>query len=698
MSRAWTRRHAVNDRQHFVSLSVSSSPSITRLLARGNDPARVVAALHQAALDLTGASASVLLCPEPATGHWCAVSAAGLDILPLGPWMATAEAAAAAGRALSNDRPLMLDSLNSDLPDLAQRLHAPACLLLPLMGAHQPVGLLLLALPPGHVPDVDHAAMIGDAMVIALDRARTGDELALHREVRELMDAFARAGASPLTLMPALEAMCRGVGRLMAADVVEVWQHDRRARALVLGASSDPCRRAAEMPIPTADLDAPLAASLRRDRAELVTGHDRATLGTNVGLVVPLRGRRRALGVLDVRGVRLEHGGEMALLDRATEIGRQLSALLENVQLLDDVMRSRAELENVFNSLADLVVVADASGRIVEVNRAFAERVAQSREALVDRPLDDVLSPALSQWIALERGLTTSRAVTHSQWADARLGGTFDLTLTPLAGLDLTPSGLVLVARDVTRASQLEAERASLERRLGQSEKLLALGQFVAGVAHELNNPLQGVLGHLELLRTSASLSPSLRRDLTLVYREAERAARVVRNLLVFAGSGRLTRRPLTVNAIVARVLQLRSAAHRAAHVEVRRHFADGLPKVKGDALLLEQAVLNLVINAEQAMAGRGELTLTTTRTDAGQVCIAVEDRGPGLSPEVRARLFEPFFTTKDVGAGTGLGLAITYGIVNAHGGTIEATNRDDGGARFVISLEPAVRSPKGGA
>ena len=123
------------------------------------------------------------------------------------------------------------------------------------------------------------------------------------------------------------------------------------------------------------------------------------------------------------------------------------------------------------------------------------------------------------------------------------------------------PRGLVLVARDVTAQTELEAERASLERRLGQSEKLLALGQFVAGVAHELNNPLQGVLGHLELLRASGDLPAPLRRDLTLVYREADRAARIVHNLLVFAGSGRLRRRALTLNAVVGRVLRLRAKA-----------------------------------------------------------------------------------------------------------------------------------------
>ncbi len=270
---------------------------------------------------------------------------------------------------------------------------------------------------------------------------------------------------------------------------------------------------------------------------------------------------------------------------------------------------------------------------------------------------------------------------------DQRLGGTFDVTLTPLAGVDQAAGGQVLVARDITVQSRLEAERAVLERRLGQSEKLLALGQFVAGVAHELNNPLQGVLGHLELLRASQALPASLRRDLSLVYREADRAARIVHNLLVFAGSGRLRRRALAVNAVVARVLQLRARAHKAAQIEVRRDLADALPKVKGDGLLLQQALLNLMLNAEQAMAGPGRLGVSTAATEGGHVTITLDDSGPGLSPDVKARLFEPFFTTKEVGEGTGLGLAITYGIVKAHGGTIEASNRDEGGARFVITL-----------
>jgi two-component system NtrC family sensor kinase len=144
--------------------------------------------------------------------------------------------------------------------------------------------------------------------------------------------------------------------------------------------------------------------------------------------------------------------------------------------------------------------------------------------------------------------------------------------------------------------------------------------------------------------------------------------------------------RPLAVNALVMRVLRLRARAQRAARIEVTRDLSEGLPRLKGDGLLLQQALLNLVLNAEQAIDGPGHLVVRTATAD-GVVTITVEDSGPGLAIEVAARMFEPFFTTKDVGQGTGLGLAIAYGVVRAHGGTIDAANIGAGGARFTISL-----------
>ena len=259
--------------------------------------------------------------------------------------------------------------------------------------------------------------------------------------------------------------------------------------------------------------------------------------------------------------------------------------------------------------------------------------MSQPRNALVDQRLSDLLSPALAEWIAGDDGDAVPAVAARREVVDERLGGTFDVTLTPLAGLDQAAGGQVLVARDITVQSRLEAERAVLERRLGQSEKLLALGQFVAGVAHELNNPLQGVLGHLELLRASQALPASLRRDLTLVYREADRAARIVHNLLVFAGSGTpAPAAPWPSTPSSRGSCSCAPRAHRAAHIEVRRDLADALPKIKGDGLLLQQALLNLMLNAEQAMAGPGRLAYQHGRrpkwrrdvsrlTTAGRAC-----------------------------------------------------------------------------
>ena len=180
------------------------------------------------------------------------------------------------------------------------------------------------------------------------------------------------------------------------------------------------------------------------------------------------------------------------------------------------------------------------------------------------------------------------------------------VTLTDLLDQERQRIGTVLVARDLTPQSKLEAEREELRKRLTQSEKLVALGQFVAGIAHELNNPLQGVLGHLELLRVTGALPKTLRKEMQTIYREADRAAKIVRNLLVFAGSRRLARRAVSLPPILQKVIALRSEACRAADIEVVRHYGQKLPRVQSDPLLLHQVFLNILMNAEQAIAATG--------------------------------------------------------------------------------------------
>jgi len=387
-------------------------------------------------------------------------------------------------------------------------------------------------------------------------------------------------------------------------------------------------------------------------------------------------------------------GGELDLLDRSDELGRQLSSAIENMQLLDDVITSRRELENTFDSISHLVAVADREGRLVHVNQAFASRVGRTRDELIDRPLAEYLSADLAAWIAqhqaapLGRGLDT--AATREVF-DPVLKGPFMVTVTALLDSDRERVGSVIVARDLTPQTKLEAEREELRKRLGQSEKLAALGQFVAGIAHELNNPLQGVLGHLELLRATGAFPKHLRGEVQTIYREADRAAKIVRNLLVFAGSRRIARRRVSLTTVLQKVLALRASSCRAADIEVVRHYDDQLPRVYSDPLLLHQVFLNMVMNAEHAIAatgrgGRIEIS-TSVVSSRDRIVVTVRDTGTGISDDTLSRIFEPFYTTKDVGKGTGLGLAIAYGIVQEHGGDIVAANHPDGGAVFTVEL-----------
>jgi two-component system NtrC family sensor kinase len=386
--------------------------------------------------------------------------------------------------------------------------------------------------------------------------------------------------------------------------------------------------------------------------------------------------------------VRLDPGGELELLDRADEMGRQLSGAIENVLLLEDVLRSRRELENTLNSLADLVIVIGRDGHLAYVNRALMAHVGKTSKEIMERPLSEILGDETRTLLEKHNPEPSSAEI-----EDAVLRGTFLMTVTPLASEQQPGMGAVLVARDITPHAQLEAERANLRNRLVQSEKLAALGQFVAGIAHELNNPLQGVLGHIELLRATGAFPKEIRRDMQRIYREADRAAKIVRNLLVFAGSRRLVRRRTSVNATLSRVLALRAPAFRAALIEVTRRLDDKLPRVKGDPLLLHQAFLNIVLNAEQAIGAAGgrievrtSLKETEHQRDA-MVLIEIRDTGPGIPPSALPRVFEPFYTTKEVGKGTGLGLAITYGIIQEHGGQIAVANHHEGGAVFTVQL-----------
>jgi len=581
------------------------------------------------------------------------------------------------------------------MPDLAVRLQSPTALLLPLVRRADRVGMLAIGFhsaPASSAPgDVSDA---GDVFLMALELFHYRQNEQLQRDIRTLLDEFTASLSATLNIGAGLDIFCYGAKRLFGADRTSVWIHDRRARHLGLKASSDPEHVATSAPVAADDPTSLPAASMRRARAEITTGA--ADVATAI-VTVPLRGTRRALGTIVFEGVRVDAGGELDVLDRADELGRQLSSAIENMQLLDDVITSRRELENTFDSIAHLVAVSDRRGRIVHVNRAFAARINRKNEELVDHPLTEFIGPDLAAWLARQESNPpppSGDAAATIEISDPLLKGSFIVTTTDLLNHARERIGRVVVARDLTSHTRLEAEREELRKRLTQSEKLAALGQFVAGIAHELNNPLQGVLGHLELLRTTGAFPKPLRRELQTIYREADRAAKIVRNLLVFAGSRRLARRAVSLPAVLQKVLSLRAPALRNADIEVVRHYDEPLPRVQSDPLLLHQVFLNMVMNAEHAIVatgGGGRIEIRAAAAPSGDRIVAtVRDTGTGIPAATLPRIFEPFYTTKEVGKGTGLGLAIAYGIVQDHGGQISAANHPEGGAVFTVELPAA--------
>jgi two-component system NtrC family sensor kinase len=225
-----------------------------------------------------------------------------------------------------------------------------------------------------------------------------------------------------------------------------------------------------------------------------------------------------------------------------------------------------------------------------------------------------------------------------------------------------------------------------------QSEKLAAIGQMLAGVAHELNNPLTAILGVTELVREREGLDEAMKRQLDLTHRQARRAARIVQNLLEFSRPSATPKTPIEINTIIERTLQLHEHSLKRNAIEVSFAPKENLPAVIGDASQLIQVLLNLVINAEQAIREVRESGRIQIRATAvfNRVMITIQDDGVGIAPDALQKIFDPFFTTKRPGGGTGLGLSICTAILREHGGTIEAQSLPAGGSAFTVFL-PAV-------
>ena len=333
----------------------------------------------------------------------------------------------------------------------------------------------------------------------------------------------------------------------------------------------------------------------------------------------------------------------------------------------------------------ELIVIVSREGHIRHANRAFCEAVGHALVDLIDQPRASLLSeeslPKLEEIKNVAKGQVWNGTLVHLR----RDGSTFQAAcaVVPLINDQGEVTHFVQMERDIT-------EELRLRSQLIHSERLSAVGQLVSGVAHELNNPLQSILGFTELL-IDAEGRPEPRRDLEQVRSEAIRAGKIVRNLLAFARRSSSERTIAQINDIVRSTISLRSYEFGSANIRLFESYGEDLPSVVVNPEEIQQIILNLILNAEQAMrAGHsgGTLTVATHSAD-DMVTVDIQDDGPGVPAALSGRVFEPFFSTKEVGEGTGLGLSIAMGIAEGHGGMLTLVPSEKG-AWFRLSI-PAV-------
>jgi len=432
-----------------------------------------------------------------------------------------------------------------------------------------------------------------------------------------------------------------------------------------------------------------VARSLSRERLELVRGAGGeptpllADVVVDCAAAVSLRAHGVVVGTLVIANPR---DRAFASEDRRllSTVATHAAIVIANARFFQMVQRAKEQWETVFDALSEGIAVVDDHGCIRRANRALAAMLRAPLPAVIGCDLGEALlgpSPApLELLVAARQGDRVQPVVLRSPM----LGRTIRINAARIPA-PVHDQSVVVLVEDVTDQQALEAQ-------LIQSEKLAAVGQLVSGVAHELNNPLTSIAGLSEFLLEQQELGTKDRGHLRVIHEQADRAGRIVRNLLTFARKGAGEQAAVDLNDVIQRTLLLMSYDLKLKDVTIEKDLAP-LPPVLGDRHALQQVVINLLNNAAQAVAEnppeRPRVIQLSTWVD-DRVRLRVADSGSGIPEAVLPHLFTPFFTTKEPGQGTGLGLSITYSIVDAHGGRITVERPAQGGAAFLVDLPPA--------
>ncbi len=416
------------------------------------------------------------------------------------------------------------------------------------------------------------------------------------------------------------------------------------------------------------------------------------SLGWGAAIFAPLLTKEQALGVLVCSDDSRQRGFSDEEILRAETLAHQAAIALENARLFQVVSRGRKEWVTTFDAMQDCVSVHDTTGKVIRANLALARRLRTIPQKVIGRYCSEIYNSSSSSSIPCRhmRSLE-SKPLIVEELSLPGMGGEFQISVSPWYDRDNRLAGSIHVAKDISN------ERL-LQQQLIQSEKLSAIGELISGIAHELNNPLTGVMGYSELLQMREDLDDRAKESLLKINNLALRCQKIVQNLLSFARKQKPERTLCDINEILEKTVDLRSYELQVNNIQINRELDRNLPRTIADAHQLQQVFLNILTNGEQAMLeahGKGRLTIrTSTNTKKTKILVEIADDGPGIPERHLTRIFDPFFTTKEVGKGTGLGLSISYGMIKEHGGNIYARSRLRKGTTFVMEL-PIIASLK---
>ena len=395
---------------------------------------------------------------------------------------------------------------------------------------------------------------------------------------------------------------------------------------------------------------------------------------------IPVDCRGNVLGVMTLTGLDME-SLSLEQEDLLISIGRQIGIAVESLNNVHRLIQSKELLQSVFDGITDLVVLLDRDFHIKMVNKAYLRRYNVDIETVLNKPCYELHHEARTscQDCGMKEVLATRGPI--SKETKCATGIIFLVHFYPLFDEGGQVESIIRYARDIT-------DQKRVEQQIQQTEKLVAMGQLAAGVAHEINNPLGVILCYVNLLQRQLSDYPQGHKDLEIIEKQTQNCKRIVTDLLQFARSRESLKSLASLNTMINEVVQMLSHEFKNRQISLESQLDQNLPLLTLDVNKMKQVFVNLLLNALQAVDKDGTIRISTAfLREQHQAEIVFEDDGHGIPPEIQNKIFDPFFSTKETGDGTGLGLSVSYGIIQEQGGEITMTSERETGTRFIIRL-----------